>query len=279
MEGKLCMVTGATSGIGYFTALELASMGAAVILIGRNEHKCEAAVQRICGMSGNSSVIYFIADLSSQVQIRSIADKFYSRYDHLDVLVNNAGGFFLRRKTGPDGIEMTIALNHLSYFLLTELLLKALNASTSARVINVSSGSHHHRTLDFEDLQMKRFYNPIEAYGRSKLMNILFSYELARRLEKTHITSNALAPGLVATEIWKKVNPLLTPFLYPTIRLIGKNSHEGAQTSIFLASSPAVEGVTGKYYVDRRSVSSDPITYDLNIAQKLWQVSSELVNG
>ena len=156
--------------------------------------------------------------------------------------------------------------------------MNALRSSPSARVINVSSGSHLGRNINFHDLQMKRYYNPIEAYGRSKLANVLFTYELARRLEDTHITSNALTPGMVATDIWKKVNPFLTPLIYPTIRIFGKTPLEGAQSSIYLATSPEVENVTGKYYNNQRPVRSDPISYNALAAQRLWQLSSELVN-
>jgi NAD(P)-dependent dehydrogenase (short-subunit alcohol dehydrogenase family) len=273
------MVTGATSGIGYHTALEVARMGAVVIIIGRNREKCEATVNAIQAGTGNQSIEYLLADLSSQAQIRELAKKFYEKHDHLDVLVNNAGGFFLSRKLSVDGIEMTFALNHLAYFLLTNLLIDALKAGTCARVINVSSGSHLHKHLDFDDLQLKRFYNPIQAYGRSKLANILFTYELSRRMEGTQITANALTPGMVATDIWKKVNRWLTPLLYPVIRRIGQPPHEGAQTSIYLATSPELNGVTGNYYVDRKPIKSAPITYDVAIAQRLWQTSEALTGS
>jgi NAD(P)-dependent dehydrogenase (short-subunit alcohol dehydrogenase family) len=278
LDEKICMVTGATSGIGLYTALEIARMGAFVIIIGRNEEKCITTVRRIKEESGNNSVAYLLADLSSQDQIHGLVKKFYDQFGHLDVLVNNAGGFFLKRKLSMDGIEMTFALNHLSYFLLTNLLLDALKASPSARVINVSSGSHQGKHLDFHDLQLEKFYNPIEAYGRSKLANILFTYELARRLKGTQITTNALTPGMVATDIWKKVNPLLTPLLYPVIRWFGKTSVEGAQTSVYLATSPDMNGVTGKYYIDQRPVNSDRVSYDVVTAQRLWQISSEFVH-
>jgi NAD(P)-dependent dehydrogenase (short-subunit alcohol dehydrogenase family) len=172
---------------------------------------------------------------------------------------------------------MTFALNHLAYFLLTNLLIDALKASPSARVINVSSGSHLHEHLNFTDLQLTKFYNPIKAYGRSKLANILFTYELSRRVKGTHVTANALTPGMVATEIWKKVNPWLTPLINPVIQRIAQTPLEGAQTSIFLATSPELEGVTGKYFADQKSIDSDPNTYDEIAAQQLWQISLEMV--
>jgi NAD(P)-dependent dehydrogenase (short-subunit alcohol dehydrogenase family) len=276
LDEKICLVTGATAGIGYYTALEIARLGAAVIVVGRNQARCLTAVDAIKEESGNHQVEYLEADLSSQAQIHTIAHKFYERYDHLDVLVNNAAGVFLRRKLSVDGIEMTFALNHLAYFLLTNLLIDAIKASSSARVINVSSGSHLHMNLDFNNLQLTRFYNPIQAYGRSKLANILFTYELSRRMVGTQVTVNALTPGMVSTEIWKKVHPWLTPLLNPIIQRIAQTPLEGAQTSIYLASSPEVEGVTGKYFANQRPVSSDPYTYGIDVAQKLWQISQQL---
>ena len=253
-------------------------MGASVVIIGRSQEKCIATVNAIQAETGNPSVEYLLADLSSQAQIRVSVSKFYEKHDHLDVLVNNAGGFFLRRKLSVDGIEMTFALNHLAYFLLTNLLIEALKASPCARVINVSSGSHLREHLDFNDLQFKRFYNPMQAYGRSKLANVLFTYELSHQIAGTHITANALTPGMVATDIWKKVNRWLNPLIYPVIRRFGQTPQEGAQTSIYLATSPEVEGVSGKYYVNRKPVNSDPITYDVSIARKLWQLSEELTS-
>jgi NAD(P)-dependent dehydrogenase (short-subunit alcohol dehydrogenase family) len=277
MDGKICMVTGATSGIGFYTALEIAKMGASVIIIGRVEDRCVATVNHIQEESANDSISYLLADLSSQEQIRGITDKFYQQHDHLNVLVNNAGGVFLRRKLSADGIEMTFALNHLAYFLLTLLLLDALKASPNSRVVNVSSGSHLHEHIDFDDLQLSRFYNPMRAYGRSKLANILFTNELVRQVNGTHVTANALTPGMVATDIWKKVNPALTPLLFPFINWMGKTSQEGAQTSIYLATSLELDGITGKYFANQKQVNSGKSTYDVNSAQQLWQISLNLV--
>jgi NAD(P)-dependent dehydrogenase (short-subunit alcohol dehydrogenase family) len=277
MDGKLCMVTGATAGIGYCTALEVARMGASVILIGRDQMKCSNVVKSIQEQTGNQSVEYLLVDLSSQAQIRAAADKFYEQHDHLDILVNNAGGFFLRRRLSVDGIEMTLAVNHLAYFLLTNLLIGALKSSPAARVVNVSSGSHYNEHLDFNNLQLAKFYNPMQAYGRSKLANILFAYELSRRMERTNIASNALTPGMVATDIWKKVNRWLTPLISPVIRRIAQTPMEGAQTSIYLATSPEVEGITGKYFADKKPVRSNSASYDLDASKRLWEISLELV--
>ena len=278
MEGKICIVTGATAGIGYYTALEIARMGGSVIIVGRNQSKCVETAHSLMEISGNHSIDYIVTDLSSQAQIRALADKFYRRYNHLDVLVNNAGGFFMQRKLSVDGLEMTFALNHLAYFLLTHLLLDALKASANARIVNVSSGSHLRQHIDFNDLQLTRFYNPMKAYGRSKFANILFTYELSRRLIGSNITANALTPGMVATDIWKKVNRWLTPLIIPVMQRIAQTPLEGAQTSIYLATSPDMEGVTGKYFVNQKPILSDPGTYDLAAAQKLWHLSLGLVN-
>lgn len=277
MQGKLIVITGGTSGIGYYTAQEVARMGATVIITGRDETKCQTSVEKIKRETGNPAISYLLAELSSQAQIRSIAGKFLDQHDRLDVLVNNAGGANLFRQVSEDGLERTFAVNHLAYFLLTNLLLGALKNSPQARVVSVSSGSHYGEHIDFNDLQLKRFYNPVKAYGRSKLANILFAYELTRRMEGTQVTSNALTPGMVATDIWKKVNPWLTPLIYPVVERMAQTPLQGAQTSIFLATSPEVEGVTGLYYADKRPVKTSPESYDVETARRLWEVSSELV--
>jgi retinol dehydrogenase-14 len=276
MDRKICMVTGANTGIGFYTALEIARLGGAVIIIGRNREKCENAVSMIQRETGNLAVEYLLADLSSQAQIRSAAAQFNAKYDRLDVLVNNAGGAFLRRTLTEDGIERTFAVNHLAYFLLTNLLVEALKNSPGGRVINVSSGGHYGQQLDFDNLQLSKSYSIYRAYGRSKLSNVLFTYELARRMAGTHVTSNALSPGMVATDIWKKVNRLLTPFITPVIKHYGQSPLEGAQTSIYLATSPDVEGVTGKYFADCKPVHSSAASYDLDAAKRLWEVSLRL---
>lgn len=277
MDGKCCLVTGATAGIGFYTALEIACMGATVLVIGRNQARCAEAVHRIRMQTGNGRVDYLEADLSSQVQIRTLAERFYQRYDRLDVLVNNAGGIFLRKKISVDGIEMTFALNHLSYFLLTHLLFDALHSCPSARVINVSSGSHLRQRLDFNNLQAGRFYNPVFAYGRSKLANILFTYELSRRLQGTHVTTNALTPGMVATDMWTMGLSWMAPLINTIGKRLAKTPLQGAQTSIYLATSPEVNGVTGKYFANLHPIQSDPYTYNKEIARQLWQISLEYV--
>src|SRR5262245_17711398 len=199
MQGKTCLVTGATSGIGLIAARELARRGARVIIVGRNPAKCNDVLAQIQAETGNAEVQALIADLSSQEQVRQLARQFLGRYPHLNVLVNNAGGMWLRRELTVDGLEMTFAVNHLAYFLLTHLLLDAIKSSDSARIVNVASGAHRRATIDFDDLMGERRYRGWQAYCRSKLANLLFTYELARRIEGTGLIANALHPGWVAT--------------------------------------------------------------------------------
>lgn len=277
MDGKVVLVTGATAGIGYITAQEIARIGATVVIHGRTREKCLSSLERIQQETGSRSLDFLVADLSSQAQIRAAANKFNEKYDHLDVLVNNAGAFHLFWRLSVDGIEMTFAINHLAYFLLTNLLLEALKASASARVVNVSSGSHYNKHLDFNDLELRKFYLPMQAYGRSKLANILFTYELARRLAGTHITSNALTPGMVTTDIWKDVVPWMNPLIEPVMKRIGQTPLEGAQTSIYLATSPEVEGVTGKYFAKKHPMKTSEASYDQETARRLWEVSRQMV--
>jgi len=269
------MVTGATSGIGLATALELARKGATVIIVSRYPERCEAAAARIHQLTNNPAVDYFATDLSSQAQIRQLAEKFHSRYSRLDVLVNNAGAFYLRRQESADGIEMTFALNHLNYFLLTHLLLDTIKTSAPARIVNVASDSHRGARLDFDDLQAKRSYSGFRAYGQSKLANVLFTYELARQLEGFQVTATALHPGFVATNIGKN-NGLLAKLVMPIAQLGALTPEEGARTSIYLAASPEVQGISGQYFTREKSVLSDPASYDLLGARRLWETSAEM---
>src|SRR6266545_3993807 len=197
MNGKICLITGGTNGIGKSTAQGLARMGATVVIVGRNAQKTSRVVEEIRAASGNKNVDSLLADLSSQQEVRRLAREFKSKYSRLHVLLNNAGGFFMRRQLSVDGIEMTFAFNHLAYFLLTNLLLDTVKASAPARIINVSSAAHKSGKIEFDNLQGERSYNGFAAYGNSKLANILFTIELARRLEGTSITVNALHPGMV----------------------------------------------------------------------------------
>ena len=276
MTGKVCLVTGATSGLGQATAHALARLDATVAIVGRNPEKSAATVAQIKELSGNPNVDFLLADLSSQTAIRQMAQQFKERYQRIDVLINNAGAVFMQRQESVDGIEMTFALNHLGYFLLTNLLLDVLKASASARIVNTSSELHRKAHLDFGDLQNARRYRGMNAYHQSKLANVLFTYELARRLEGTGVTANALSPGLVATNLGMN-NRGLSPLMKRLVdRMMGISSEEGARTGVYLASSPTVEGVTGKYFVKQEAIPSSPETYDEAIAARLWKVSAEL---
>ena len=275
MTGKTCVVTGASSGIGFETALELARRGARVTLVSRSAERCQAAAARIRQETGNAEVGYIAADLSLLAEVRRAAEEILRREERLDVLVNNAGGFFWKRMETAEGLEMTFALNHLNYFLLTNLLLEKLEASAPSRIVCVSSDAHRGGRLNFDDLQNKRKYSGFPAYAQSKLMNVLFTYELSRRLAGSGVTANVLHPGFVASGFGKN-NGLLFRLAMPLAQLGAISPQEGARTSITLASSPEWEGVSGKYFTKEKEVQSAPASYDEESARRLWDVSLEL---
>jgi NAD(P)-dependent dehydrogenase (short-subunit alcohol dehydrogenase family) len=277
MNGKICLVTGATNGIGKATAQALARMGATVVIVGRNASKTAQTVKEIRAASVNKNVDSLLADLSSQQEIQRLADEFKSKYSHLHVLINNAGGFFMKRQISVDGIEMTFALNHLASFLLTNLLLDTLEASAPARIINVSSGAHTSGKIEFDNLQGERNYRP-RAYDDSKLANVLFTMELARRLDGSGVTVNALHPGFVATGFAKNNGRVIAAFIGLLAPLVARSPAKGAETSVYLASSPSVDGITGEYFHDSRVVPVAPQATDIVVARKLWDVSTEMVH-
>jgi NAD(P)-dependent dehydrogenase (short-subunit alcohol dehydrogenase family) len=272
MQGKICLITGANSGIGKATALGLAKLGATVVLVSRDRARGEQAQSEIKAQSGNPNIDLLLADLSSQKSIRQLADDFKQRYSQLHVLINNAGVFSPRKRLTVDGIDMVFAVNQLAPFLLTNLLLDVPKASAPARIVNVSSGSHEANYLKLDDLQSEKHYRPMRAYGQSKLALVLFTYELARRLEGTGVTANCLHPGFVATNIAQRGLPPPVRLLAKPIFLFGISPEQGARTSIYLASSPDVEGVTGKYFVKSVPKQSAPLTHDESLQHKLWQV-------
>jgi NAD(P)-dependent dehydrogenase (short-subunit alcohol dehydrogenase family) len=275
MQGQVCMVTGATSGIGLVTAQALAHQGATVIVAARNPQRGTATVNRIKQETGNPAVECMIADLSAQAQVRQLARAFQERFARLDVLVNNAGALFARRSLSVDGIEMTFALNHLAYFLLTNLLLDTLKASAPARVVNVASRAHQGAWINFADLQGQQGYKGWRAYAQSKLADILFTYELARRLEGTGVTANALHPGFVATNFGRN-NAGIIGLIIRVSQLAAISPEQGAQTVIYLATAPELEGISGKYFAKKQVVPSSEASYDRDAAQRLWQVSAEM---
>ena len=272
---KICMVTGSTSGIGAVAALELARLGATVMIVGRNAARCASQVEKIRRSVADARLDFFRADLSSQVEVRRLAEEFSRRYSHLDVLVNNAGAYYAKRQVSPDRLEMTFALNHMGYFLLTCLLLDRLKASTSARIVIVSSAAHQQGRIDFDDLQSERDYNRNAAYAQSKLANLLFTYALARRLEGTRVTVNALHPGSVRTNLGGNDNWLKTR-LRNLLKPGMIRPEEGAKTILYLAASPEVEGVTGKYFYDCRPIRSSDESYDVADGERLWRLSESL---
>ena len=276
MKNKVVLITGGTGGIGKETALALVKMGAAVVIVGRNPQKTAAVTDEIRKASGNPTVEYLLGDLAIQADVRRVAQEFRSHHNRLDVLVNNAGAVFMSREESQDGIEMTFALNHLNYFLLTHLLLDQLKASAPARVINVSSAAHMGGKMNFDDLELRHTYNGWKAYSQSKLANVLFTYELARRLKGSGVTANALHPGFVATNFGKSNGGVFQPF-FRLAQIAAISPHAGAQTSVYLASSPEVEGVTGQYFDKKKAVNSSALSHNAEDAQRLWNISLDRV--
>lgn len=278
MRARICLVTGATAGIGAATAEAVAALGATVVGVGRNPAMCAETAARISRATGNPRVEFLVADLSVQAQIRQLAETLKRKYDRLDVLVNNAGGFFMQRRESADGIELTWALNHLNYFLLTTLLTDLLAASAPARVVNVSSDAHRGARFRFDDVEFRRGYSGFGAYSHSKLANVSFTYELARRLNGTGVTANALHPGFVASRFGRG-NGRIFDWLYGLIGRFGKSPEEGARTSVYLATSAEVAGVTGRYFVDCRAVRSSAESYDEAAARRLWELSARMTQA
>jgi NAD(P)-dependent dehydrogenase (short-subunit alcohol dehydrogenase family) len=268
LGGKCCMVTGASAGLGRATAFALARTGASLTLVCRDRSRGEKTVDEIRRETGNAAVNLMLADLSAQKSIRKLASDFLARGEPLDILVNNAGVFNLKRSVTEDNIETVFAVNHLSYFMLTLLLLARLKQGARARIVNVASEAHRSGTIDFDDLEGARSYRPMRIYGRSKLANILFTYELARRLEGTDVIVNCLHPGGVATGLGLNngaIARLLARLIHPFLR----TPEEGARTQVYLASSPEVEGISGAYFVDCKPAKSSPESYDTSVARRL----------
>jgi retinol dehydrogenase-14 len=277
VRGKTTLVTGATSGIGYEASLELARRGARVVMVGRDAGRTEKARSEVAARSGSADVAHLLCDFSSQRSIRTLADAFRAGHDRLHVLVNNAGGVHKQRRLTEDGLEATFAVNHLGYFLLTRLLEDLLVKSAPARVISVASVGHRRGTLDLDDVGFERGYSIMKAYSRSKLANILFASELARRLAGTGVTSNSVHPGSVSTKIWNGAPWWAQPVIRLVFRPFFITPEQGAATIVDLAANPALEGVTGQYFEKGHSVAPAPAAQDAALARRLWDVSARLV--
>jgi len=275
MTGRTVLVTGATGGIGLATARRLAGLGARVGIVGRDEARAAAAAGRL--RDGGAEVDVFLADLSSQRDVRALAGQVLTAYARLDVLVNNVGGYWANRHETADGLERTFAVNHLAPFLLTNLLLDRLRASAPARVVTVSSGAQAMGRIDLEDLQGARGYNGQRAYNQSKLANVMFTYELARRLGGSGVTANALHPGVVRTAFGQEDSGRWMRLMLPVVRPFMKSPERGADTSVLLASSPALEHVSGSYFANGKVKRSSRASYDTDVAARLWRISAELV--
>jgi NAD(P)-dependent dehydrogenase (short-subunit alcohol dehydrogenase family) len=278
MQSKTVLVTGANQGIGKATAVALAAKGAHVVMVARNAEKGRAALAEV-EAAGKAGAELIVADLSSQEQVRRVAADFKSRHDRLDVLVNNAGVFVPERQTTVDGLEETFALNHLGYFLLTRELLDVLQATAGARIVNVSSEAHRGAKMLWDDLLFAHTrYRGLKAYGQSKLANVLFTYELARRLEGTGVTANCLHPGVIASGFGHTYGGALSVIL-KVARPFLLSAEDGARTSVYLASSPEVAGVTGKYFSKCKAVASNAVSYEVQSQHKLWSISEQMVKG
>ena len=277
MSGKTCVVTGANSGIGKETALGLVRMGAHVVLVCRNAEKGRAALEDIRRESGSSQLDLLIAEMSSQASVRALAEQIRHKCPRLDVLINNAGAVVGKRILSADGIEMTIAANHLGPFLLTLLLLDLLKACAPSRIVNVSSEAQSRARIDVSDLQFeRRKYNMMAAYGQSKLMMNACTFELARRLEQTGVTANCLHPGVVATNIWGTDPPPIFKMIIAAVKPFMLNSKQGAEVSLYLAASPEVAQTTGQYFVKSKPAESSPLSRDPKVAAEIWRWTQKM---
>jgi len=291
MRGRICLVTGSTSGIGKATSVELARMGATVVLVARDPDRGRAVLEEIISLCNGGSVDLLTADLSSLQEVRKLADAFMERFQNLHVLVNNAGTIFPPHRSTDEGFETTFVVNHLAQYLLTNLLLERMKASAPSRIITVSSASHRVGSIDFHRFRGENtgqgLYAGWRAYNQAKLANVLFTYELARQLHGSGVTANCLHPGMVATNaasdskgiLWALINryrPFLTRFFLNLPFTFLKTPEQGAETSVYLASSQEVDGASGRYFVNKSPVRSSRKSYDRALAEKLWRVDSEL---
>ncbi len=277
MKDKVCIVTGSNSGIGKETTLALANMGAKIIMVVRNLERGEQARGEIVNETGNKTLVLMHCDLSSFESINKFTKEFLGSYDKLDVLINNAGAVFSKRQTTVDGFERTLAVNYLGPFLLTKKLLPLLKLSAPSRVINLSSGLHKSAKIDFDDLQSTKNYDGMKVYAAAKLMVIMYTYELARRLEDTGVTVNVAQPGFVATNLGRNSGSLLSYLMFKMVRPLQISAKKGAETSVYLASSEKVKGVTGKCFSKLKETATAQVSYDQEKQKLLWNKTSELL--
>ena len=277
MNGKVCLVTGATDGIGKVSAQVLAKMGAKVIIVGRNPEKSAAVLAELRSSSGSENIDLLMADLAVMQEVRDLAEQVISRYDRLDVLLNNAGGYFTKHEITSDGLEMTFALNHMSYFLLTNKLMGLLKSSVPARIVNVSSDAHYGVDIEFDNLNGEQDYKAWKAYQKSKLANVLFTYELLKKVP-ADLTVNCLHPGFVATNFGHNNGGFIGPVLKIAQRISAIEPEDGAKTSIFLCSAPDVNGVSGKYFYKCQQKTSSRESRNMDNSKRLWQISSDIAS-
>lgn len=275
LQDQTILITGATNGIGLVTARELARMGAQVVIIGRNAARAAETVRSIRQATGNPRVDALVGDLTAQADVRRLTDEFRQRYSRLNVLINNAGAVFFQRHLSAEGFEMTLALNHLSYFMLTNLLLDLIVESAPARIINVSSAAHWMSRIDLNQMANSYHVGGWRAYSQTKLMNILFTYELARRLKGRRVAVNSLHPGFVATNFGKSNGGIFRP-MWDVFDVAAISPERGARTSIYLASAPEAGEISGKYFVQCRPVRSSLESYNEDLARRLWDLSRQL---
>lgn len=272
MSDKVILITGATSGIGKAAALRIAENGPTLVLLGRDPVRVKVVVDEIVQKTGKRNVDLLLADLSSQADIRRVAAEFLAKYPRLDVLINNAGLAVGARTLTVDGIEMTFAVNHLAYFLLTHLLLDRLKSSAPSRIINVSSEAHRRVNLDFDNLQSEKKFSGFSAYSITKFCNILFTYELSRKLQGTGVTVNAMHPGYLSTGIFRAA-PGFLKFL---VKLTAGKPERGGEAIDYLVFSPELSNVSGKYFNGKKETSSSPTSLDRAAAERLWKISTDL---
>jgi NAD(P)-dependent dehydrogenase (short-subunit alcohol dehydrogenase family) len=277
MEGKVVIVTGSNSGIGKKTAKALAGMGATVVMAVRNRERGETARAEVVQETGNESVTVMVCDLASGDSIKRFSEEFRTRYDRLDVLINNAGAVFAKRRLSADGLESSMAVNYLGPFLITRELLPLLEASAPSRVVNVSSGLSGNAEFDFDDLQREKGYKGMEAYAGSKLMLTTYTLELARRLEGTGVTANVVEPGFVATKLGRNSGSLLNSVMFTLVRPMQITPDKAAENTVYAATSPGLEGVTGKVFAKKQEKETPPITHDGEARKQLWDATEQLL--